>query len=159
MSSPITLYFGILIFSFVITSLAIIPFINFLYKIKFHRRVQTTLSPEGFKLTTYDKFSNWKAGTPVGGGGLIIILVSLLFLMLFPTLRQLGIPIHTAHQIDREIIIIFITFISYGLLGLYDDIFKFYRTQKRQFFGIKLKTKFIIQWMLAFFIAYFSSAS
>jgi phospho-N-acetylmuramoyl-pentapeptide-transferase len=154
MANSITLYFGILIFSFIITSLAIIPFINLLYKIKFHRRVQTTVSPEGLKLKTYDKFSNWKAGTPVGGGALIITIVTLLFLLLFPTLQQLGIQVNTAHQINHEILIIFFTFISYGLLGLYDDMFKFFKTRKRQFFGLKFKTKFLLQWLLAFFIGY-----
>jgi len=153
-ANPITVYFGILIFAFIITSLAIIPFINFLYKIKFIRRVQTTISPEGLKLITYDKLSNWKAGTPVGGGALIIILVTLLFGLLFSTLQQLGIYINSAHQVNKEILIIFFTFISFGLLGLYDDLFKFFKTKDRGFFGLRFKAKFAIQWILAIFIGF-----
>ncbi len=95
------LYLGILIFSFVVTSIAIVPFIDFLY--------------------------SKKTGTPIGGGVLIISLVTLLYVLLFPLVARLGAYITSAFPIKEELNIIFFTFISFGLLGLYNDIVKHVR--------------------------------
>ncbi len=148
------LYQGILIFSFVISSLLIIPFINLLFKIKFRRQSQATLNPLGAKLKTFDRLHNWKAGTPVGGGLLIICVVTVLFFSLLPLFEYFGIPILSAHSIQKELQIIFFTFISFGLLGLYDDILKFFKVQQRQFFGLRFIHKFFIQWLLALIVGF-----
>lgn len=150
------IYLGFLIFSFIVSSLAIIPFINALYKFKFSRRVQQTVSPNGELAKQFDKLHNWKAGTPVGGGLLVITVVSALFAILFPTLRQFGgISIVSAYEsISWEITILFFTFISFGLLGLYDDFLKSFQISTRKFFGLRMRHKFIIQWVLAFSISY-----
>lgn len=88
------LYLGILIFSFIITSIAIVPFIDFLY----HHRHQ---SP------------------PTGGGLLIIIIVTLLYALLLPIMNQFGVYITHVLPISEEINILFFTFLSFGCLGLY----------------------------------------
>ena len=155
MNLSISLYFGILIFSFILTSLAIIPFINLLYKIKFRRRHQATRNPQGIELKTFDKFHNWKAGTPVGGGLLIVLIVCTLFFILFLTFEQLGVYINSAHAIHKEIQVVFFTFLSFSALGLYDDILKLFRFQHRKFFGLKFMQKFTLQWILALTIGYF----
>lgn len=92
------LYLGILIFSFIVTSIAIVPFIDFLY--------------------------SKKKGTPVGGGILILTIVTLLYVLLFPLIIRLGVYITSAFSIKEELNIIFFTFISFGLLGLYKSRFK-----------------------------------
>lgn len=150
------IYLGFLIFSFIVSCLAIIPFINALYKFKFSRRIQQTLDPQGELAKQFDKLHNWKAGTPVGGGLLIIIVVTALFSVLFPTLMRIS-PntITSAHlSITWEISILFFTFISFGLLGLYDDFLKSFQISTRKFFGLRMRHKFIIQWILAFAISY-----
>ena len=75
-----TLFLGILIFSAIINSIAIVPFIDFLYRAKFNRR-----------------------GTPLGGGVLIISTVTLLYALLFPVLSPMGVSITSFFSIKEEL--------------------------------------------------------
>lgn len=120
------IYLGLLIFSFVVTSLSIVPFINFLYKLKFTYRPKNTglTSDHTQQSKTLHKMHQWKAGTPVGGGVLIILSVCLMFAVLFPFITRLGLFVKTAHSLKEELNIIFFTFVSFGLIGFYDDIVK-----------------------------------
>lgn len=150
----VALYLGLLIFSFLVTSVLVVPFINVLYKLKFYRRVQKTMDVEGQRTKIFDKFNNSKAGTPVGGGLLIIIVTFILYVLLYPLLNLMGIPITSAYfQVKEELNVLFFTFISFGILGLYDDIMKFFGFQKTGFFGLRMRHKFIIQWVLGFIVA------
>ncbi|MEO8581057.1 MAG: phospho-N-acetylmuramoyl-pentapeptide-transferase [Patescibacteria group bacterium] len=149
------LFLGILIFSFFITSILIIPFIDTLYRLKFQRRKQNTKDAFGKSTPIFNNFHNIKKklGVPVGGGLLVIFVVSVLFSVLLPILNVMGIKITHVYPISTEVNLLFFTFLSFGLLGIYDDIKKFFGFQKEAFFGMKLKHKFIIQWALAFVIA------
>lgn len=149
----ISLYLGLLIFSFLITSMLVVPFINLLYRLKFQRRIQNTTDAEGNRAKIFDKFNNIKAGTPVGGGLLVIAITSLLYAILFPLLSFAGIYINSAYKISEELNILFFTFVSFGILGLYDDIMKFFGFEKTGFFGLRIRHKFIIQWLLAIIIS------
>lgn len=150
----IALYLGLLIFSFLLTSILVVPFINLLYKLKFFRRVQKTTDLEGNRTKIFDRFNNIKAGTPVGGGLLIIAVTFLLYIILYPILCRVGMRVTTAYSlVKEELNILFFTFISFGLLGLYDDILKFFGFKRTGFFGLRLRHKFAIQWLLAFIIA------
>lgn len=149
----IALYLGLLLFSFLITSVLVVPFINLLYKIKFLRKAQVTKDAEGQRTRIFDRFHNIKAGTPVGGGFLIILVTFFLYLIIFPLLSFMGTHISTSFAIKEEVNILFFTFISFGFLGLYDDIMKFFGFEKSGFFGLRMRHKFIIQWILAFIIA------
>ena len=145
---------GLLIFSFIVTSIVIIPFINLLYRLKFTRKVE---APKGKKAPLFDKLHDWKAGTPVGGGLLIIAVVSLLYAILFPLMQYLGVYITAVYPLKDEVNIIFFSFISFGLLGLYDDLIKFFGKTEKGVFGLKFglpgKVKFLIQLILALTIA------
>lgn len=149
------LLLGLLIFSFIFTSVCIVPFINTLYRLKFQRRKQDTRDAFGKTTPIFNTFHNvkQKVGVPVGGGLLIIFVVSLLFSLFLPLLQVLGITITYVYPLQSEINIIFFTFLSFGILGLYDDIKKFFGFQKERFFGLKMKQKFILQWALALIIA------
>ncbi|KKR71100.1 MAG: Phospho-N-acetylmuramoyl-pentapeptide-transferase [Candidatus Woesebacteria bacterium GW2011_GWA2_40_7b] len=61
--SAITLVLGILIFSFTVASLLIVPFINLLYKLKMLRRNE---GKGAKKQSLFDKLHDKKAGTPTG---------------------------------------------------------------------------------------------
>ncbi len=154
-SSLLPLALGLVIFSFLITSVLIIPFIDLLYKLHFTRRKE---APKHGRIPLFDKLHDKKAGTPVGGGVLIIALVTLLFAILFPLASYLGVYIQTAYDLRWELTAIFFTFISFGLLGLSDDFLKIFSKPSKGilglWFGLRRSQKFILQWILAFIIGY-----
>lgn len=149
----IHLYLGLLLFSFLITSILVVPFINLLYKLKFQRQIQKTTDFQNKRTAIFDKFHNIKSGTPVGGGLLIITSVSIIFALLFPILKFSRIFISSNYAISHEIFIIFFTFISFGLLGLYDDVMKFFGFKKTGFFGLRMSYKFILQIIISLVIS------
>lgn len=145
---------GLLIFSFLFTSILVVPFIDLLYKLKFQRLKETAHKENKEANPLYFKLLKGKEGTPIGGGLLIIIVVSILYAILFPLLSSLGIYVSSCYPIKDEINIIFFTFISFGLLGFYDDLIKFFGLAEKGIRGLRLRYKFILQWILGFVIAF-----
>ncbi len=137
---------GFALLSAFITSILIVPFIDFLYKIKLRRQEQKTVDIFNKPTPLFDKFNAWKAGTPFGGGILIILVVTVLTLWGY---GMFNIPINA-----WELFVILFSFISFGLLGLYDDLKKLTNGNKIPFFGLRFRHKFVIQWILAFIIAF-----
>ncbi len=113
-------------------------------------------APKKGKVPLFDKLHDIKAGTPVGGGILIILLVSVLFTILFPLSSHLGVFITTAYPLRNELFIIFFTFISFGLLGFSDDYIKNLGKPTQGmlglWFGLRRWQKFSLQWVLGFTI-------
>lgn len=136
---------GLTILSSFVTGVLLLPFIDFLYRIKLQRQNQITKDPFNRKTPIFDKFNSWKVGTPMGGGLLILVVVSIL------TLWSYGI-LNTQTNI-WVITVLFTAFIGFGLLGLYDDLRKL-TGKKNSFFGLRLKHKFIIQMILALIISF-----
>lgn len=134
---------GLTLLSLFITLILIIPFIDFLYKVKLRRQNQTTVDPFNKPTPLFDKFNQWKVGTPFGGGLLIILVTTILFLWSFGMLK---ISIH-----PWELLVILFTFVSFGLLGLYDDAKKLVGggDKKFAFFGLRFRYKFLVQVVLA----------
>ncbi len=150
----LSLVLGFLIFSFIVTSIFIVPFINTLYRFKFQRAQQTTRDAFGKLTPIFDAFHHHKVGVPVGGGLLVIIVVALLFALIFPLLQMYGIPVTSVYTDHRaEVNVIFFTLLSFGILGLYDDVKKFFRFEKTGFFGLRLKHKLLLQIILALIVA------
>jgi phospho-N-acetylmuramoyl-pentapeptide-transferase len=150
----LALFLGILIFSFTLTSSAVVPFINLLYKLRFRRQEQKTLDAFGKRTPIFDKFHANKAGVPVGGGLLVVIMVSLLFALMIPALHYFGIDVTSIHRNSQaEVNVLFFTFLSFAILGLYDDIKKFFRFDDSKFFGLRMRQKLILQVILAAIIA------
>jgi len=147
------LHLGLLLFSFIITSILVVPFIDLLYKSRFLRQKQKTLDFQEKRTPIFDKFHKKKAGTPVGGGVLIILIVTILYLITFPALKIANISISANYPIVKEVSIIFFVFISFGVLGLYDDILKFFGFKKTGFFGLRMRHKFILQGLIALIAA------
>lgn len=136
---------GLTILSAFLTGILLIPFIDFLYRIKFRRQKQITKDPLNKRTLIFDKHNAWKVGTPFGGGLLIIVVTSVL------TLWAYGI---FSIQIKMwELFVILFSFISFGMLGFYDDAKKLVIGNKNGFFGLRFRHKFLIQWVLAFIIA------
>lgn len=157
MSSPglVSLALGLIIFSFLITAVLVVPFIDLLYRLKLTRPKE---APRRGKVPLFDKLHDIKAGTPVGGGILIILVVSVVFALLFPLASHMGIYIQSSYNLKTELFIIFFTFISFGVLGLSDDLIKIFGKSRKgiwgRWYGLTRLQKFILQWVLAFFIGY-----
>lgn len=117
LNMSISLYLGVLLFSFIITSISIIPAIDLLYRIRFLRK---------------------EIGTPTGGGALLIAIIALLFAILFPLSARFGVYVTSYYPLKQEINSVFFTFVSFGLLGLYEDFYYVFRITK----------KMIPQWLL-----------
>lgn len=141
--------------SFIFNFFLIVPFINFLYRIKFQRAFQKTKDVFNKPTPIFDKFHGHKTGTPVGGGILIVSTIIILFaffiflFILFNQSLQSNYP-----SILAEIKIILFSFISFALLGVYDDLNKIFLWKKQQFFGLRLRHKLLIEIILAFIVSF-----
>ncbi len=141
---------AVLILSFIIHAFSIVPFINFLYSFKFYK-TKTTVS-KNYK-DDAAKHIRSKSRTPEGGGLLILTITSLIFVFTLPLLKYLGFEIIHVYPINDEINVIFFTFLSFGLLGLYDDIVKFFEIDRQAgFSGLNLGVKLAIQTVLALIV-------
>lgn len=156
MTNFLPLALGLIIFSFLICFLLIVPFINLLYRLNLTRKRE---APKTGKIPLFDRLHDIKTGTPVGGGVLIIAVVSILFAIIFPLSSYLGMYIKSSFPLRAELFIIFFTFVSFGLLGLSDDLLKIFGKPTKGvlglWFGLRRKHKFILQCALALFIGFF----
>lgn len=144
------LLLGILILSFIVHAAAIVPFVNFLYRLKFFKN-KTAISEEMTDEASTHIRS--KANTPEGGGILILVITSLIFAFLMPALKWFGFEITHVYPINDEINVIFFSFISFGLLGLYDDVVKFFELDRELgYTGLKTIYKLLIQLSLGLII-------
>lgn len=137
-------FLGLLLLSFFITSILLVPFIDLLYKLRFRRRHQETKDVLERGTPIFDMFHNHKKGVPVGAGSLIIIVVALLSFWAAAILNL---------NVKRlEIVALIFTMVSFGILGFYDDLKKFF-PGKSNFFGLRMRHKLIIQLVLSTIVA------
>ncbi|MCA9371333.1 phospho-N-acetylmuramoyl-pentapeptide-transferase [Candidatus Woesebacteria bacterium] len=149
------LYIFITIISFLIHFILIVPFIDFLYKMKFQRAKQETKDAFNKPTPIFDLFHQHKSGTPVGGGILVTIVTLILSLFFIILLHYLNVSINSNYpNILAEISIIVFTFGGFALLGIYDDLEKIFVFDKSNFFGLQLRNKLIIEVGLALFISF-----
>ncbi len=157
MNTPnlLPLALGLLLFSFLTTSVLIVPFINLLYKLRLTRKKEAPLKG---KIPLFDKLHDIKAGTPVGGGILLILEVVTLFYLLFPFASRMGVYIRSSYDFKTELFVIFFTFVSFGLLGLSDDLVKIFGRPKTGslglWFGLTRRMKLFLQFFLATIVGY-----
>lgn len=150
-----SLYLYITIISLIIHTVLIIPFINFLYVKKFQRAKQKTLDAFDKPTPIFDKFHQHKSGTPVGGGILVIAVTTILTLFFLGSFKFFGIYTHSNYpSIVGEMAIILFTFVSFGLLGIYDDLTKIFFWEKKHFFGMRLRLKLFLEIVLALIISF-----
>src|SRR4030042_2020567 len=140
---------GLILLSFFIISILLVPFINFLYRIKFQRQKQKTRDIFEVRTPIFDKLHSHKTGTPVGGGALIIFVVVILYLTVISLLPSAGIERTAVYPYKKEVQILLFAFISFGLLGLYDDLRKTFGFTKAKFWGLRIRYKFLVQLILA----------
>lgn len=145
-----SLLLGILLISFIIQASFVVPWIDLLYRLKFFKKKTAVTASLKDAASTHIRS---KARTPEGGGLLIVVLTSLMFALIFPLSKLIGVNITTVYPINEELNVIFFTFLSFCLLGLYDDIVKYFELDRDLgYAGLKTRTKFIIQAVLGLII-------
>lgn len=148
------LYIFITLISLVIHSLLIVPFIHFLYEMKFQRAKQQTKDAFNKPTPIFDKYHQHKSGTPVGGGMLIVALTTILFLFFYFSFYFFKLNVHTNFgSVFLEVALILFSFISFGFLGIFDDLNKIFYWGKNNFFGLRLRVKLILEIILALIIS------
>ena len=146
---------GFLIISFIINAICLVPYIHFLYRYKLQRQIQKTKDAFDKPTPIFDKLNSIKVGTPIGGGFLIILITILVLFISFPILYYFWIPITSIYSnIASEIKILLFTFISFGLIGLYDDIKNVFFGKSDHFFGLRLWHKLTLEIILALVIGF-----
>ena len=146
---------GLVLLSFFVISILLVPYINLLYKIKFIRQKQKTRDIFEALTPIFDRLHGHKIGTPVGGGALIILVVTILYLTVANLTPLLGITRTSVYPLDKEIKILLFTFLAFGALGAYDDIRKTFNFKKQDFWGLRFRYKFAAQWIIALAISAF----
>jgi phospho-N-acetylmuramoyl-pentapeptide-transferase len=149
-----SLLLGSLLFSWLLASILYVPFIQLLYKWRFQRLKQKTVDAFDKRTPIFDRFHQKKAGTPVGGGALVIALTTILFPLTLLLMKYFWVPITSVYPMFSEIKILIFTFVSFGLLGLVDDAKKTFPWASSGFIGLRLRYKLILQIILAIIIGF-----
>ncbi|OGE30279.1 hypothetical protein A3C59_04850 [Candidatus Daviesbacteria bacterium RIFCSPHIGHO2_02_FULL_36_13] len=134
---------GLVLLSFALTSICMVPFIDFLYYLK--RKFQI-YSSEIKKSETpiHDKLMKSDIKIPSGGGVLIIIVLILL---------AGGYGLFNPQKDLITLNILLFTLASFGVLGLIDDIKLIMTKRSGKFLGLGKKIMLFVQFLLAFVIA------
>lgn len=139
---------GLLLLSFFITSVLLVPFIDFLYKLRLNRTDESKRLDTLNKATPITaKLLSHKHNRPQGGGVLIVLVTTVLSLWSY---GLLGVKANIS-----ELFILIFTMLSFALLGLYDDIRKNFKQERTGFFGLRWRHKLLIQVALGLFIGGF----
>jgi len=148
-------FIGLLLISFIIHSMGLIPFINVLYKFRLQRKLQKTKDVFNQPTPIFDTLHRLKVGTPVGGGMLLVATTTILFFLTFPILYYFWIPITSIYtNMGAEIKILLFTFFSFASIGFFDDFKKVFLGQEEKFFGLRLRHKLILEIILSLLISF-----
>ncbi len=134
---------GLVLLSFVSTSIFMVPFIDFLYFLKrrFERKEKIVKS---YETPIHDKLMKQDELTPSGGGILLIlvmIILSISYTLFSPIVDRISLKI------------LLLTLISFGSLGLLDDIKLIITRREGKFLGLGRKRMLFVQLILALLIS------
>lgn len=133
---------GLVLLSFIVTSIFMVPFIDLLYFMK--RRFQKNLQEAKSETPIHDQLMKGDLKTPSGGGILIILILIILS-------TGYGIFSGAADKVGLRILLL--TICSFGLLGLVDDIKLIITKRTGKFSGLSRGRILFIQMLLALAIA------
>lgn len=130
---------GLILLSFFITSLTLVPFIDFLFylKRKFGKKFDIKSRSE---TPIHDQLMREDEDTPSGGGILLILLLTLLtlaYVFLDPTSDKVSLRI------------LLFTLLSFGFLGLIDDVKWIVTRRKGKLLGLGRRRLLIVQFTIA----------
>lgn len=144
-------YLGLLLLSFGVTSVLMVPFINLLFKLHFAPKKETKEVREGAPKAFYEirKLQAAKVGVLLSGGGILMSLVILVISSIVFALTRNNPSFLPAYPFGWQVGVLLFTFGGFGLLGLYDDMIKIFGISKSGFFGLRMRHKLLIQWAIA----------
>lgn len=135
--------FGLVLISFLVTSLTLVPFIDFLYYLK--RNYKRKFTGKNLDTPIHNQLLQGKdVDTPVGGG--IIVLVVTIFL-------SLGVLLATK-SLSSEIFILILTMVLFGFIGFIDDANKILSSFSGKFRGMRGRYIFLMQVGASLVISY-----
>jgi len=134
---------GLVLLSFVATSVCMVPFIDFLFYLK-HRFEKSQEKTKKSDTPIHDRLMKADIGIPSGGG--ILIIVILVFL-------SIGYGLFRSPVDMVSLSILLFTLISFGLLGLIDDIKLILTKRVGKFLGLSGRRIFLIQLLLSISVA------
>ncbi len=135
---------GLVLLSFITTSIFMVPFIDLLFYIKLRFEKKQTEIFKKSETPIHDQMMKADEGTPSGGGILLILILTVL---------SIGYAFFNFSADKTHLIILLFTLVSFGSLGLSDDI-KFILTRRKgKFLGLGRRKMFAIQLILALTIA------
>lgn len=134
---------GLVLLSFISTSICMVPFIDLLYylKDKFQRK---DIFNKNIETPIHNKLMKHDETTPSGGGILLIFILIIL---------AVGYSLFSPVVDKVSLKILLFTLISFGSLGLIDDIKLILTRRKGKFLGLGRKKMIIVQLGLALIIA------
>ena len=136
---------GLVLFSFIITSFFMVPFIDLLYFLR--RRFKRGI-PKGYDDSATPIHNELLKGkdveTPVGGGILVIVLVALIAIF-YSIIYGLDKPTY--------LYIILFAFISFAMIGLLDDVKKILTVFNGKYAGVRGRFIFLLQTFFAILTA------
>lgn len=149
---------GLVLLSFSITSLLLAPFIDLLYFLKRKYKKTYHVSSDPTKPLHNQLLKGKDVDTPVGGGLLIIPVVLILSVgALFYTKSPFS---ETSLLVqNKEIQVLIITLLLFGLIGFLDDIKKIFASISGKFLGIRSRYILLLQLVFGLFVSlilYFS---
>lgn len=136
---------GLILISFFITSFLLVPFIDFLFYLKRKNKTKKTESLKDNNTPIHNQLLAGKdVDTPVGGGILVIaVVVILTFLVYF----------FTHYPPNNETFVLIFTLLTFGFIGLLDDIKKIFVSFSGKYAGIKGRYLILLQVFFALLIA------
>lgn len=135
---------GLVILSFVTTGALLVPFIDLLFFLKHNFEQKHKLQLKKSETPIHDVLMKSDENTPSGGGILLILVLIAL---------SIGYSFFSPSVDKISLSILLITLISFGSLGLVDDIKLIITRRKGKFLGLGRKKMLIVQSLFALVIA------
>lgn len=135
---------GLILLSFFITSFLLIPFIDFLFFLKRKYRKKGTKDRSVNTPIHNQLLAGKDVDTPVGGGILVILIVVVLSLIVFSL---------TKRPWTKEMSVILFTILSFGFIGILDDLRKIFVSISGKYSGIRGRYILFLQLIFASLIA------
>lgn len=138
-----TLLLSLLLLSFVITSILLVPFIDFLFYLKhrFERKIKLVKESE---TPIHDQLMKKDVKTPSGAGILLILVLAIL---------SISYVFFSSAQDTVSLKILLFSLLSFGALGLVDDIKLIVTRRRGKFLGVGRKKMLLIQLIISLVIA------